>query len=146
MLWEYGRKEANTRAVLRLCFEVLVRILTVMMNLSYPGELAIIAGIGNIVMNFLGRLNRWRDQLQIGCTVQRHGKWQTSLQSNQTSSTALTISVGIMDHEEVRRKRMGWKILEFFFLQMQGMLIHNLSGKKIYVTELEAYLVTPVLG
>lgn len=86
--------------------------------------------IGNIVMNFLGRLNRWRDQLQIGCTVQRHGRWQTSLQSNQTSSTALTISVGIMDHEGARRKRMGWKILGFFFYRCKARLYTISVGRK----------------
>ncbi|KAK7804713.1 hypothetical protein U0070_022416, partial [Myodes glareolus] len=77
-----------------------------MMKLSYTGELAIIAGKSELGTS---------DRLQIGCTVQRHGKWQSSLQSDQTSSTALTISAGIMDHEEARRKHIGWKILGFFF-------------------------------
>ena len=102
--------------------------------------------IGNIVLNFLSRLHRWRDRLQIRCTVQRHGKWQSSLQSDQTSSTALTISAGIMDHEEARRKHIGWKILGFFFYRYKARLYIVSMGRKKYVTELEAYLVTPALG
>lgn len=94
--------------------------------------------LGNIVLNFLGRLHRSRDQLQIECTVQRHGKWQIS-------STALTISAGIMDQEEARRKDIGWKILGFLFYRCKALFYIISVGKK-YVTELGAYLVTPALG
>lgn len=38
------KRDANTKSVLRLCSKVIVRILTVMMQLSFTGELVLIAG------------------------------------------------------------------------------------------------------
>ncbi|KAL4699978.1 hypothetical protein H8957_000286 [Semnopithecus entellus] len=83
-----------------------------MMKHGYIGKFEIIDDhrAGKIVVNLTGRLNKFDVQLK------DLEKWQNNLlPSHQFGFIVLTTSAGIMDHEEVRRKHTGGKILGFFF-------------------------------
>lgn len=89
-------------------------VLPVVMQQGYTGD-------SELTVNLTGRLTK------CGVTSPRSDvqlkdleKWQNNLlPSCQICFTVLITSVGIMDHEEIRRKYTGGKILGFFFLWMQ---------------------------
>jgi len=73
--------------------------------------------VGKIVINLLGRLNK------CGCISPRYDvkfeQYETwinrLLPSRQFGYLVITSSLGIMDHEEARRKHTGGKLLGFFY-------------------------------
>jgi len=86
---------------------------------GYIGEFEIVDDHrnGKIVVNLLGRLNK------TGCISPRFDvgvdgieNWcRNLLPSRQFGYLVLTTSLGIMDHEEARKKGTGGKILGFFY-------------------------------
>ena len=72
---------------------------------------------GKIVVNLVGRINKCgvvspRFDIPVGDIERWIGNL---LPSRQFGHIVLTTSLGIMDHEEARRKHTGGKILGFFY-------------------------------
>merc|ERR1712216_113219 len=86
---------------------------------GYIGEFEIIDDhrSGKVVVELVGRINKCgvispRFDLQLGKIEQ----WTSNLlPSRQFGYIVMTTSLGIMDHEEARRKSTGGKILGFFY-------------------------------
>jgi len=86
---------------------------------GYIGEFEVIDDhrSGKVVIELIGRINKCgvispRFDLQIGQIEQ----WTSNLlPSRQFGYIVMTTSLGIMDHEEARRKSTGGKILGFFY-------------------------------
>eukprot|EP00960_Hanusia_phi_P031290 749204-Hanusia_phi.AAC.3 len=86
---------------------------------GYIGEFEIVDDHrgGKVVVELIGRINKCgvispRFDLTIGAIEQ----WTSNLlPSRQFGYVVLTTSLGIMDHEEARRKSTGGKILGFFY-------------------------------
>ncbi|KAM3830909.1 LOW QUALITY PROTEIN: small ribosomal subunit protein uS8-like [Vipera latastei] len=109
-------KCGKDQVLIRLCSKVIVRFLTVMMKHSYIGEFEIIDDhrAGKIVVNLTGRLNKC-SVISPRFDVQLKDKWQNNLlPSHQFGYIVLTMSAGILDHEEARRKYTAGKIMGFF--------------------------------
>jgi small subunit ribosomal protein S15Ae len=113
-------ERAGKRQVLvRPASKVTIKFLEVMMKKGYIGEFEIIDDhrSGKIVINLIGRINKCgvvspRFDVPIG-DIER---WQVNLlPSRQFGHIVLTTSIGIMDHDEARRKSTGGKILGFFY-------------------------------
>ncbi|XP_012370905.1 40S ribosomal protein S15a-like [Octodon degus] len=108
--------------LLRPCSKVpgpVIQFLTVMMKCGYIGEFEIIGDhrAGKIVVNLTGRLNK-RGMISPRFDVQLKDlekRQNNLLSSRQLGFIVLTTLVGIMDHEEARRKHTGEKVLGFFF-------------------------------
>lgn len=86
---------------------------------GYIGEITVIDDhrSGKVVINLIGRLNK------CGCISPRFDikvneieMWSRNLlPCRQFGHIVLTTSMGIMDHEEARRKHTGGKVLGFFY-------------------------------
>lgn len=70
-----------------------------------------------IVVNLTGRINKCGViSPRFDCPLKDLDKWiENLLPSRQFGHLVLTTSMGIMDHEEARRKHTGGKILGFFY-------------------------------
>ena len=94
--------------------KVVIRFLTVMMKHGYIGEFEVVDDhrAGKIVINLTGRLNKCGViSPRFDVAINEIEKWTNNLlPSRQFGFVVLTTSGGIMDHEEARRKHLG-----FFF-------------------------------
>jgi len=90
-----------------------------MMKFGYIGELEIIDDkrSGKIVVHLNGRLNKCGViSPRFDIKHQDTEKWVANLlPSRQFGHIVVTTSSGIMDHEEARRKRIGGKVLGYFY-------------------------------
>eukprot|EP01056_Protomagalhaensia_sp_Gyna25_P003409 Protomagalhaensia_sp_Gyna_25__3408@NODE_3078_length_742_cov_1338_384068_g2573_i0_p1_GENE_NODE_3078_length_742_cov_1338_384068_g2573_i0NODE_3078_length_742_cov_1338_384068_g2573_i0_p1_ORF_typecomplete_len131_score29_16Ribosomal_S8/PF00410_19/2_2e34P22_portal/PF16510_5/0_1_NODE_3078_length_742_cov_1338_384068_g2573_i0101493 len=114
-----AERAAKRQVLIRPSSKVVIRFLKVMQKKGYIGEFEIIDDkrSGKIVVNLLGRLNK--------CSVisPRYDVPLTNLEqitskllpSRQFGHVVLTTSLGIMDHEEAKRRHTGGKILGYFF-------------------------------
>lgn len=93
--------------------------LTTQMITGYIGEFEIIDDhrAGKIVIELTGRLNKCGViSPRFDVTQDEIEKWIVNLlPSRQFGHIVLTTSMGIMTHEEARRKKTGGKILGFFY-------------------------------
>ena len=93
-------------ALIRLCSNVIVLFLTVMMKHGYTGEFSITHDhrAGKMVVNLTGRLNKCGViSPRFDVQLKDLERWQSKLlPSRQFGFIVLTTSVGIMDHEEAR--------------------------------------------
>ncbi len=86
---------------------------------GYIGEFEVVDDhrSGKIVVNLIGRINKCGViSPRFDVQVSEMEKWVNNLlPSRQFGHIVLTSSVGIVDHEEARRKHTGGKVLGFFY-------------------------------
>ncbi|KAJ1626266.1 ribosomal protein S8 [Pavlovales sp. CCMP2436] len=114
-----AEKRGRRQVMLRPSSKVMVKFLQQMMKHGYIGEFEIIDDhrAGKIVVDLNGRINKCgvispRYDVQVGDIEQ----WVVNLlPSRQFGKIILTTSMGIMDHDEARRRGTGGKIIGFFY-------------------------------
>ncbi len=114
-----AERNGKRQVVLRPVSKVVIKFLQVMQKKGYIDEFELIDDrrSGKIVINLNGRLNK------AGAICPRYdmdvGSFETwirnVLPSRQFGFIVLTTSLGIMDHEEARKRNTGGKILGFFY-------------------------------
>lgn len=110
-----GKRQVIARPASR----VTTRFLDVMMEKGYIGEYEVVDDHrgGKIVIDLIGRINKCgviSPRFDVG--IKDIEAWQVRLMpSRQFGHIVLTTSLGIMDHEEARKKGTGGKILGFFY-------------------------------
>ncbi|GMH39803.1 hypothetical protein BSKO_07701 [Bryopsis sp. KO-2023] len=114
-----AEKKGKRQVLIRPSSKVVIKFLQLMQKYGYIGEFEYVDDkrSGKIVVELNGRLNK------CGCISPRydiaHGDMETwvarLLPSRQFGHIVLTTSSGIMDHKEARKKKIGGKVLGFFY-------------------------------
>ena len=114
-----AERNGKKQVILRPVSKVVVKFLQVMQKKGYIDEFELIDDrrAGKIVINLNGRLNK------CGAVCPRYDvdvtgfeTWvKNVLPSRQFGYVVLTTSLGIMDHDEARKRNTGGKILGFFY-------------------------------
>jgi small subunit ribosomal protein S15Ae len=114
-----AERRGKRQVLIRPCSKVLIKVLTVMQKYGYIGEFEIVDDrrAGKIIIELRGRLNKCgiispRFDVKVG----EIEKWIGSLlPARQFGHMVLTTSMGIMTHEEARRRNVGGKMLGYFY-------------------------------
>ena len=125
-----AEKRGKRQVLVRPCSKVLLKFLQCMQKkgewsdvrcdgLGYIGEITVIDDhrSGKVVVDLNGRLNK------CGCISPRFDikvneieMWTRNLlPCRQFGHIVLTTSMGIMDHEEAKRRHVGGKVIGFFY-------------------------------
>uniref|UniRef100_A0A6B2LRY1 40S ribosomal protein S15a n=1 Tax=Arcella intermedia TaxID=1963864 RepID=A0A6B2LRY1_9EUKA len=114
-----AERKGKRQVLIRPSSKVIVKFLQVMQKHEYIGEFEIVDDhrSGKIVINLLGRLNKCAViSPRYDVSILDLEQWLTNLlPSRQFGYLVLTSSLGIMDHEEARRKHTGGKLLGYFY-------------------------------
>merc|ERR1712224_249538 len=114
-----AERTGKKQVLIRPSSKVIVKFLSTMQKHGYIGDFEIIDDKRSqkIIIELIGRMNK------CGVISPRfdvklrdiEGWTERLLPSRQFGYLVLTTSFGIMDHEEARRKKIGGKILGFFY-------------------------------
>lgn len=114
-----AEKRGKKQVLIRPSSKVVIKVLQVMMKHGYIGEFEFVDNhrSGKIVVELNGRLNKCgvispRYDISPGDIEDWVGRL---LPSRQFGFFIMTTSQGIMDHEEARRKKVGGKVISFFY-------------------------------
>merc|ERR1711881_667193 len=114
-----AEKAGKRQVILRPISKVLVKFLRCMQKHGYINEFEIIddSRSGKIVVDLNGRLNKCGViSPRFNMSLTKIDEFTTYLlPSRQFGFVVMTTSLGIMDHEEARRKHTGGKVLGFFY-------------------------------
>ena len=114
-----AERRGKRQVLIRPCSKVLIKFLTVMQKYGYISEFEIVdyRRAGKIIIELRGRLNKCgtispRFDVKVG----EIEKWIGSLlPARQFGHIVLTTFMGIMTHEEARRRNVGGKVLGYFY-------------------------------
>merc|ERR1719468_1366176 len=114
-----AERAGKKQVLLRPVSKVVVKFLRVMQKHGYIGDFEIVDDhrSNKIVVNLNGRINKCGViSPRFDVKLKDVEKWSSYLlPSRQFGFIVLTTSAGIMDHEEMRRKNTGGKILGYFY-------------------------------
>jgi len=114
-----AERKGKRQVMVRPSSKVIIKFLQVMMKKRYIGEFEIIDDhrSGKIVIDLIGRINKCGVvSPRFDVTIDEIENWtQQLLPSRQFGHIVLTTSLGIMDHEECKKRHTGGKILGFFY-------------------------------
>lgn len=114
-----AEKRGKRQVLIRPVSKVVIKFLSLMQKHGYIDEFEIIDDhrSGKIVVQLNGRLNKCGViSPRFDVKLPEVERWVNNLlPSRQFGFVVLTTSLGIMDHEEARRKHTGGKILGYFY-------------------------------
>ncbi len=114
-----AEKLRKRQVIIRPSSRVILRFLDVMQMHGYIGEYEVVDDHrnGKVVVSLLGRINKCGVlSPRFDITLDRFDQWVSDiLPSRQFGFIVLTTSLGIMDHEEAKRRHTGGKILGYFY-------------------------------
>ena len=114
-----AERNGKRQVIIRPSSKVVVKFLQVMQKKGYIDEFELIDDrrAGKAVINLNGRLNKCGAiSPRYDAETSQFETWvKNVLPSRQFGYVVLTTSLGIMDHEEARKRNTGGKILGFFY-------------------------------